>query len=619
MLAILHLNIDLTMKTFLFPLFVCLSLILSACGTKPTQTLKVDTPPPALTAADQPEELISKALNTNSPRLQSQLFFQASQQYWENNLLSQSDAALASVHAEHLNAEQVPQYVKMTLTFSTRSENKKQIEKTISLIPPNGFQQLNVGAQIDFAQLLSKAYEMLNFNIEAAITLIDNRGLLDQSQLPLYDERIWNLLRSTETSALSQFNYSGDNSHVLAWLDLARTIQLNQIDLNSQYNALQTWNTLWPNHPASLAPPRELKILQQLPTTRPDSIVLALPLTGPLQSAGKAIRDGFMAMYYAQKSKHETITVQFFDTAKNDILELYSDQQNNTNNLIVGPLDKHSLKAINSLEHITTPTLALNYLPQDHEHSKNLYQFGLAPETEATQLADHLSNKNFKRVGLILPQNNLGFRIFDSFSEHFSTLEGVIVEHVYYENQASLSSSVARLLGTEASKSRKSKVQKITQTPMEFLPRRRQDIDALVMIAKPEIARQIKPLFSFHYASNLPVFSSSQVHTPSEKGHNADLNGIEFIEMPWMLSNTIDIKSELKQAIPESHKQYTRFYALGADSFSLAPRLRLLQEVQGSQMQGHTGTLSMNHKGVINRKMEWARFKKGKAIIIKEK
>ncbi|WP_369820511.1 penicillin-binding protein activator [Oleiphilus sp. HI0061] len=43
-----------------------------------------------------------------------------------------------------------------------------------------------------------------------------------------------------------------------------------------------------------------------------------------------------------------------------------------------------------------------------------------------------------------------------------------------------------------------------------------------------------------------------------------------------------------------------------------------MHEVRGSQMQGHTGMLSMDEQGIINRQLEWAKFRKGKAVTIKE-
>ena len=609
------------MKAPNFSIFVLLAIIVSACSTppqKPTETEIITS-----TTADktlQPEELISKAIGSDSPQQQTHLFFKAAEAYWKNNLFAQSDAALGSVQTDYLTEDEIQRYLWMTLTFATQNANRSRIEKTMALISRPQLNRLNVDQQLEFGLLIARAQEIQQQNIEAALTLIDIRGFFDQEQLQGLDEEIWRLLRTTPTPELSQYEYKGNNSEAIAWLDLARTIQLNQINLESQYLALQAWNELWPNHPASLSPPHELTILQQLPKTRPDTITLALPLSGPLQSAGKAIRDGFMANYFAEQkvdTQQQGIKIHFFDTAKEDIISLYNNA-NSPNSLIIGPLDKQSLHALKTLDVIDTPTLALNYLPISETPIKNLYQLGLSPETEATQLAQHLNKKELKRVGIILPENKLGFRIYDTFSTLFAKLEGAVVKSAFYKDQASLASSVAQLLGTADSHARKRKIQNITNTRLEFLPRRRQDIDALIMIAKPETARQLKPLFAFHYASDLPVFANSQVHNNAATNNNRDLDGIEFIEMPWMLSNTIDIKKEIQNAIPASSEQYTRFYALGADSYNLAPRLKLLQEVQGSQMQGHTGTLSMNEFGIINREMEWAIFKKGKAIIIKE-
>jgi hypothetical protein len=88
--------------------------------------------------------------------------------------------------------------------------------------------------------------------------------------------------------------------------------------------------------------------------------------------------------------------------------------------------------------------------------------------------------------------------------------------------------------------------------------------------------------------------------------------------MPWMLNNTIDIKNIIYNAIPTAKTEYSRFYALGADAFTLSPRLKLLKEIQSSQIQGHTGTLSITKDGSIHRELELAVFKKGKAIAIKD-
>jgi uncharacterized protein len=606
------------MKALYFALFVSASILLTACGSTPKQA----TTSPSIATMDKvssPETLISQALKAETEHEQSLYFFQAALSYWQSNLYAQSDAALLEINPAELSPDRLRQYLSMSLTLAINSKNSERIQSILPLIPGQGLHQSSIPEQVQFALSLAQAYELIEQPINAAITLIEHRGLFETSEQATLDENIWRLLRTSETSSLSQYNYQGGDIDAIAWLDLARVIQLNQISLDAQYDALQMWLQAWPEHPATISPPHELEILQKLPSTRPDSITLALPLSGPISTAGKAIRDGFMAQYYANQANNDlTLDIHFFDTAKNDIRTLYENSSENANNLIIGPLDKKSLHSLSSLDQIETPTLALNYLDADSPAPELLYQLGLAPEAEAEQLAQRLSKKGLNKVGLILPENNLGFRIYDTFLSSFSSLDGIIIESVFYKDQASLASSVARLLGTGESLNRKRQIQKISQTKLEFLPRRRQDIDALVMVAKPEIARQLKPLFAYHYAADLPVFASSHIHSENINSNNRDLDNIEFIDMPWMLSNTINIKSTINKALPASRDQYNRFYALGADSFRVAPRLQLLKEVQGSQMQGHTGLLSMNNKGRIHREMEWARFKKGRAIIIKE-
>ena len=162
----------------------------------------------------------------------------------------------------------------------------------------------------------------------------------------------------------------------------------------------------------------------------------------------------------------------------------------------------------------------------------------------------------------------------------------------------------------------KNKIQRITNLNLEFEPRRRNDIDAIFMLAKPKIASQINPLLAYHYARNLPIYSSSQIHEINQQQN--DLDNIYFVEIPWMLSNTIETKNTIINALPSAKNEHSRFYALGADAFTLSPRLKLLKEIKNSQIQGHTGTLSIDNSGLIHRELELAVFKKGRAIAIKE-
>jgi len=590
------------MKAFILVPILIFSMLILGCSTpSPTKNSSRNTQlkPDNL----NPEALMSQAITTKDTSKKSNLYLQAALIYWESDLIAQTNRALLTVDPGRLSHEQLQKYLLLILKTGLLEENLQTLSEALPLFSNQTFHQSSITQQLEATQLLSKAYQATGNHIQAAIILIENSGLFEEESYLTNHETIWSELRKTDLALLSQHQYFGENIDVEGWLMLAQTIKQNQIDLDTQYLALNKWNESWPNHPAAITPPRELEILIQLPTTQPTKITLALPLSGPIAEAGKAIQDGFMASYYNSPSKlGNDIEIIFFDTNLNNIEDLYT-QKETQSALIIGPLDKNSLNKLTTFERLNTKTLALNYLDNNTINTKNLFQFGLAPETETKQISQRLNNRGLNKVAVIAPESNWGFRLHDSFLNDLILEKGTLIESAFYSNQASLSQTVAKLLATDESKKRAKKIRAITKTSFEFQPRRRKDIDAILMIARPNIAKQINPLFAYHYANSIPIFSTSQVH--SGNNDNNDLEGIEFIEMPWMLSATIDIKKQINNIIPESSQKYMRFYALGVDAFKLAPRLTLLKEVNDSKINGHTGILSMNKSGQINRDMEW--------------
>jgi len=603
------------MKAFILTPILIFSMLILGCST-PSSTKNSNINTQLKPDNLNPEALISQAITTKDTTKRSKLYLQAALIYWESDLIAQTNRALLTVDPGRLSHEQLQNYLLLRLKLGLLEENLQTLSEALPLFSNQTFHQSSITQQLEATQLLSKAYQATDNHIQAAIILIENSGLFEEESYLTNHETIWSELRKTNLALLSQYQYFGENIDVEGWLTLAQTIKQNQIDLDTQYLALNKWNESWPNHPAAIIPPRELEILIQLPTTQPTKIILALPLSGPIAEAGKAIQDGFMASYYNTPSKlGNDIEIIFFDTNLNNIEDLYT-QKEMQNALIIGPLDKKSLNRLTTLERLDTKTLALNYLDDNEANTINLFQFGLAPETETKQISQRLKNRGLNKIAVIAPESNWGFRLHDSFLNDLILEKGTLIESAFYSNQASLSQTVAKLLATDESKKRAQKIRTIAKTRFEFQPRRRKDIDAILMIARPNIAKQINPLFAYHYANSIPIFSTSQVH--SGNNDNNDLEGIEFIEMPWMLSATIDIKKQINNIIPESSQKYMRFYALGVDAFKLAPRLTLLKEVNDSKINGHTGILSMNSRGQINRDMEWAKFRRGKTISIKE-
>lgn len=596
-------------------------LLLNGCSSQPKKTSLDSINITTSTTEPSPEELINKAISTKNEKERASLYFLAAKKYYTNNLISQSSAAVRDIDIRFLSSDNTIEALRLNLELAIHEGLDWHLQNSIDLFKRTSLDRTNIDTLKIIIPLLAKTYEKQNQTIPSALLLIEYAGILDNIDYALLNNEIWKLLRSTDPIQLNNYIYQGKDLDASAWIELAIAIQQNQISLENQYLAYNQWQKKWPSHPATTSPPKELELLSKLPETRPSQIIIALPFTGPLAEVGRAVRDGFMASYLtgADQYKTQPTNIEFFDTNINTIESLYS-KSYNENTLVIGPLTKSDVRKLQSLDLSNTTTLALNYLepspPFTTNKSDNLYQFGLDPESEISQLSTRLSKRHLNKIAYIAPENEHGFRIHDSLLRGLEANQSIIIESVYYQDQKSLSPAVAKLLATDLSTHRKNKIQRITNLRFEFEPRRRNDIDAIFMLAKPQIASQLNPLFAYHYARNLPIYSSSQIHQINEQQN--DLDNIYFVEMPWMLSNTIDIKNIITSALPTVKSEHSRFYALGADAFTLAPRLKILKEIQNSQVQGHTGTLSIDSSGIIHRELELAVFRRGRAIAIKE-
>ncbi len=591
-----------------------LILLLAACSTPKKDT--VFTPSPAKPV--NPETLLTQARFALDPAQRQELYLQAAELYWENSLPAQSQAALSDLNPGVLPQNLVHRYQLLRLRIALYNNKPEDISTTLALLNIHQLSQSSIEQQLELTELIARAYESIDQPIRAAIILIEHQGLYDEDVWPQNNELIWQHLRNTATTDIIQYEYTGDHPDVIAWLELASALKLNQANLEQQYRALRDWQIRWPNHPAASNLPTELNLLAKLPETSPTQIVLALPYSGTLSEVGKAIRDGFMAKMYLSSKTGPIPRVVLLDTAKQDFLSAY-DLEHSEQSLIVGPLEKESIAVLANMDEVPIRTLALNLIPEDQLRiPDNLYQFALAPDTESRQAAQHMTQLGLTKIGVIAPEEDWGLRAHDAFLDEAIDNQAAVIESVFYQNQDSLSSAVARLLATEQSQERAKTVQGIIGRGVETLPRRRQDIDAIFMVAKPETAKQINPLLAYHYASDLPVYATSQVHSGQHSANLEDLNDIYFVEMPWMLSNTNNIKNTINQMTPEKLQRYSRFFALGADAFELSPRLELLQTVTESQLEGQTGILSIDNNGVVQRHLQWARFNRGRAIPIQD-
>jgi len=606
-----------TVKRILFMASLSGLAVVSGCGTAPT--LEQSATPPSEHQELDPEKLLARARVEANKNIRNTLLMQSAQVYWEQHFSAQAKSVSETIDPRYLSNDLWQQYWTLLLDISLLEGDRARLEKVLPVVQSDQFFQTSSDDQRTLVLKIEQGLLIVEKPLEAAILLIEHYDML--YALPEIQDRIWTHFKRSDLRTISTYTAASDHYEVKGWLALAKSMRLQQRNIYEQYDALQQWRSDWSLHTAANELPHELQVLSNLPESQPTEIVLALPFSGPLANVANAIKNGLLASYYAQtsplagstQSAAPTLKVSTFDTHIQDFMSLY-DGHLSQDTIIIGPLKKETIRTLLTYDRLPIKTLALNYVPAE-QHVENLYQFSLNPEHETRQVVERMASDGYARVGLLLPENDWGIRIYDAFNLANTTYDNTVVETAFYSDQKSLSSAVAKMLATDKSKDRARMVRAITNLPLETLPRRRQDIDAVFMAAKSNIAKQLKPLLAYHYASDLPVFATSQINNLDNRQSTRDLNGIQFVDMPWSLSTTVALRHAIEENFPATAGPYSRFYAMGIDAFQLAPRIELLGKVSNSHLQGMTGELSIDEQQTVQRKLQWATFRNGKPYI----
>jgi len=350
----------------------------------------------------------------------------------------------------------------------------------------------------------------------------------------------------------------------------------------------------------------------------PEQIALLLPLKGRYASQASAIRNGFFAAYYDAKPRlSNPPRIKVYDTANGDIQQVYDQAVNDGAKFVVGPLTKADVTVLAHHRNLPVPTLALNNL-DSNSFTRNLYQFGLSPADEAQQVAQRIFSEGKKRIGIIAANDALNQRIANAFEQQWQTLSGVVTKRINYASQKTLANEIKSFLNVDEAYANKSALQRILGEKVHFTPRRREDIDAIFIAAQPNDARQIRPMLSYYYAQNLPVYATSQVYSgqPNPR-RDRDLDGVQFCDSPWNLTPDHmepqalnQIRTNLISLWPKSFSQHSKLYAFGVDAYDMIP---YLNQMNYAKLNAATGALYLRRDQSVARELKWARMVNGMA------
>lgn len=340
-------------------------------------------------------------------------------------------------------------------------------------------------------------------------------------------------------------------------------------------------------------------------TTTPKQIALLLPLHGPMEAAGSAIKNGFLAAYYADAQNGTTVShLKMYDTSTGDIVQLYQKAIQEGADFIVGPLTKNNVQLLAHSGAVSTTTLALNTLPGSIDN-KYIIQFGLSPFDEAEQAARRAWANGNKTAVILVSNSGWGQHIANVFEQTFTQLGGQVLSQLTLSpNNAS--SQIKRFFDLNSS---------IDEKTPGFIPKKRQDVGMIYLIAELPAAEQIIPLLRYYYAGDIPLYALSQLYPAKGVDQsNADLNNVYFCDMPWVLdpshepTNLQQLRLQIETIWPDSYSNNKKLYALGIDAYTIATKKL--------PFTGATGNLSLDQHQHIYRQLLWAQFKNGLPVLV---
>ena len=328
----------------------------------------------------------------------------------------------------------------------------------------------------------------------------------------------------------------------------------------------------------------------------PTKVALLLPLSGPLAGAGAAIRDGFFTNYIdAAHTDAPRPEVVVYDSG-NDALHAvaaYDKAVAEGARFVVGPLNRDGVSAIFAKGALPAPMLTLNY-PNDNRNlpPAGANEFGLLPETEGAQVADHMADRGMHIATVIVSTDDFARRAGNAFKAEWQARGGTVAGQVTLD--ASSIDFASQLS------------EPVDQDPAT---------SGVFISMKPQQARLLLP--QLRLAKNaLPVFATSHVYSGGDDPTaDRDLEGVEFCDAPWLFDAQPGLprRASLNDALPATKGVTARLFAFGMDAWGLVPYIDWMRGHPGSYLPGATGQLVADEFGRVRRVLIWARFADGVA------
>ena len=493
-------------------------------------------------------------------------------------------------------------------------------DSALELLEPMSRQPLTLRDRLRVEALRADAWIQKQDPARAVELMKQRESWLDESrEIERNRNRLWQGLLVSNPQILRAAAQTVTDEETRGWLTLGSLATSTGQQGVGWNNGISRWRAAHPGHPA-LSVLGEVEAYDQELLDYPRQVALLLPLTGRSAAAGMAIQNGFLGAYFATASAlDDRQSVRIYDVnSEGGASSAYQNAVADGAEFVVGPLMKSNVTELANDILVPVPILTLNYLPDENLAPPGLYQFALAPEDEAASAAVRALGDGYTRAVALVPNNEWGRRVLESFATEFEGLGGTLLDYrSYAPDKQDFSGEIEILMGLSGSVQRYQRMRANIGGSLQFDPRRRQDAEFIFLAAAAGPARLLKSQLKFHYSGDLPTYSTSSVNSMDGRS-NADLNGIMFNDTPWLIDPQPWIKylpSTYAQYWPEE-RRLGRLHAMGFDAYNLIASLYASRGGEMQELDGATGELFLDQQGRVHRRLAWAQFQGGEAVAL---
>ncbi len=449
---------------------------------------------------------------------------------------------------------------------------------------------------------------LLELRARAMVATGDNWGAARtrvqmDDQLSGYDhsqnrEQILNLLNQVGVTALQQRAAAmkhGDR--MLPWVNEALT-RLGVVVAQPTPDLQQPVGTLLPGADANVREGYKV----------PAHIALLLPADGNYAAASTSVREGFFAAYLDAGRNHAprpTVRVYNSGGTPDGAVKAYQQAVADGANMVVGPLTRGEVAGVFNQPKLPVPLLALNHPDNRQLPAGDVSEFGLLPETEGAQAADHMIERGIRQAYVLISNDDFARRAAGAFKAELAARGGQVGGMITLPAGSNNYGDAIAALNLSGS------APAAPGTPDDNT----QPSSGIFISMRPEQARLLVPQLRVARIT-IPLFATSHIYAGNDDVQaNNDLNGVEFCDSPWLFNAQPGLPSrdDLAARLTAATGSSARLFAFGMDAWNLVPYLDWLRAHPGSYVPGASGQLAADQFGRVRRVLTWAQFQNGLA------